>query len=229
MNSRHLIPARLIITIRQQLEGLGDDIESHFDQSDETQREVLDAIIHQRDVFTAAFQDQFIFIQSISKQTRQQIIESHEETRTEARRVAEGLAKSNQGEHDQTRQEIRSEGEWAKIRSEESNAAAQRIESTGVEILHTIKITRDANQVEHGNTQSQIAELKAALGVLSEQMTLRNQELKDILAAFNESKNTKAKQQLSQRSNAVTAAILALETMYRSLKVSEFAQDWRCR
>jgi hypothetical protein len=50
-------------------------------------------------------------------------------------------------------------------------------------------------------------------------MALRNQELNDLLAEFNKSKSKKKRQQLSERSNAVTAAIPALETMYRSLKV----------
>ncbi|OQV02262.1 hypothetical protein CLAIMM_07493 [Cladophialophora immunda] len=164
-------------------------------------------------------EDQKVLIWAISEKTTHKIEESHETTRREVQQAIAKSAASTQYEHDQTRQEIRSEGKQAEIRSQESyNATAKRIESTELEIISSIEAAGDANQVEHANTQREIAKLKGALQALSEQIESRNQELKSLLSAFNLSKSKKKREQFSEWSNAVTAALLALETMYRSLK-----------
>lgn len=211
---------------RQQLEGLGDDIETHFKDCDARHQATVDAILHQRDVFTVALQDQQVFIQAVAKDITHESKENHEITRTEVRREASKLTTLNQDEHDRTRHEIRSEEEQAAIRSQECNkAVTRRIKSTELEILDAIDATSQATQVEHRNTQEQIEELRVALRELSRQLDSRNQELKDLLIDLNRSKGKEKRKMLAERSNAVTAAIFALETMYRSLKVSQSAAD----
>lgn len=97
------------------------------------------------------------------------------------------------------------------------NKTQELIKSSEVEVVGVITV---ASQEEHGNTRSQIEELKEALRILSEQMQARDLELKELLKAVNNTRSPKKRKELGERSNAVTAALFALETMYRSLRVS---------
>lgn len=205
---------------------MGSDIESRFRNTSETQKRIIDAILQDRSVFETSLQDQSVLLQTISEEIKGEIKSSRKATCTEIRQIIADSGAVNHDEHDQTRQELRIEVEQAAIRNQESNnATAQQIESIEVEIVNVVNTTSDINQAEHIQTQSQILELKQALRELSNQMALRNQELKEVLEAFQASKSKKSKKQLFERSKVVTAAIMALETMYRSLKVSKIHVD----
>ena len=121
---------------------------------------------------------------------------------------------SNQKEHEQTRAEIRSCTEQIDA------TTSEHIVTSKVEVIEAIGVTNETNKLEHKGTQQQIAELQESLRILSQQMRDRDMELKELLVAYNRTRNKKKRQQLGERSNAVTAALLALETVYRSLQVS---------
>jgi hypothetical protein len=156
----------------------------------------------------------------VSDETKQKIKENHEVARAEIRQVISESVTSNHDEHDQTRQEIRAEGSRAAKQNREcSSVTLLQIQSTELGIVDKVNATSEINQAEHSQTQTQIAQLQQALRELSEQMAMRNQELQDVLAAFQGTKNKTTKKKLYERSKLVTVALLALETMYRNLKV----------
>lgn len=195
---------------------------SQFRNTTEAQRRVIDAILQNRDVFETTFQEQTVLIQTVSEEIKGEIESSHEAIRIEFRQIVADSEAANSNEHDRTRQEIRSEVQLAEIRFQESSSAtAQQIESTEVEIVNVINTTSEINQAEHSQTQRQIEELRQALQELTDQMASRNQELKELLETYQTTKSKKSKKQLFDRSKVLTAAIMALETMYRSLKVSK--------
>jgi hypothetical protein len=91
---------------------------------------------------------------------------------------------------------------------------------TRIEIIEAIQITEQSSEAAQQATQLEIIQLKAAIQQLSEQMKQKDAELREFLKAFRETQNQKKKKVLRERSNAVSATLLALEVMYRSLQVS---------
>ena len=127
----------------------------------------------------------------------------------------------NHNEHDEAKQKICVEEERAATWNQEfKTATAQQIETIEVEKTDVFDTILEINQAEQCQSQSLIAKLKQALLEISYQLALRNQELKEVLEAFKSWWSNMSKKQLYERSKTVTAAILALETMSRTLKVS---------
>jgi hypothetical protein len=123
--------------------------------------------------------------------------------------------------HQQTRDLIRNQGmEYQTQAQTVHNKTIEAVQSGTVEIQHTIEMEITTNKAEHANTQAQIAELRETLKILSAQINERDLEFKDLLTAFNKTKSSKKKRALGEKSNAVAAALYALETMYKSIQVS---------
>lgn len=184
-------------------------------------KDILDSIINQRDVFQTNLQAHTVEMRKLHEDTKFQIEDQHVITCLEITQVVHEADTANQAEHNLTREEMRIQAERAeKMHEMSSIKTKEQIKSTEAEVIETIEVVNQANQAEHENTRSEIAELKGALRLLSEQMKARDLELKELLSAYNRTRSTKKRQRLGERSNAVTAALLALETMYRSLQVS---------
>lgn len=129
------------------------------------------------------------------------------------------IASTNQ--HDQTRQEIAVHFRETENRSQQNlETVTRRVESTEIEVINVIHDTHESNERARAETQAQIAELQKAIEVLKGQIDERSDELRSLLVACIETKDAKKRKRLGERSNAVTAALLALETMYESLQVS---------
>jgi len=61
--------------------------------------------------------------------------------------------------------------------------------------------------------------LEQAIAQIAQDMKQRDEELKELLKALICSHNKKERKALQERSNAVTAALVALMTIYESLQV----------
>lgn len=90
---------------------------------------------------------------------------------------------------------------------------------TRIEIIEAIQITGESSEAAQQATQQEISQLKVAIQQLSDQMQQKDAELRDLLKAFSETRSQKKKKVLQEMSNTVSATLLALEVMYRSLQV----------
>ncbi|KAI0546719.1 hypothetical protein F4679DRAFT_587244 [Xylaria curta] len=209
---------QICVGTRQQLESLQTQVAS-CDDSDLRIKEILDAIVNGRDVFQSTVSDHNVLICGLHEETRRYIQQNHETTRLELRQVATHMAKINQAEHAKTRHEIQQEGKRVTASNRDSNRlVADAVDLVEVHLQDTLELSSETNSIQHEQTQSQIASVKKALRQLSEQLQARDQELRDILAALDKSTSKKKRKLLRERSKAVTAAILALQTMYRNLR-----------
>jgi molecular chaperone GrpE (heat shock protein) len=91
--------------------------------------------------------------------------------------------------------------------------------ATRIEIIEAIQIAEHSNEAAQQATQQEITQLKEAIQQLSDQMKQKDAELKVFLKDFRETRSQKKKKKLQELSNAVSATLLALEVMYRTLQV----------
>lgn len=91
---------------------------------------------------------------------------------------------------------------------------------TRLAVVETVSTSDANNREEHEATRQQVKQLEDALTVLKVEIRRRDGELKEFLATFAQTRSPAKRRKLQERSNAVSAALLALETIYRSLKVS---------
>lgn len=205
--------------VRRELETLSSNLELHSTTSTAIESRIYDSIVQQRDVFETALHDQTTLILSSFDEAKRKIEEHHEVACGEFKQISEELT-SNHVEHDQIVQEIRAEGSRSAEQSKESGRITlQQVQSSELEILDRLNSTSELNQTQHLETRVQIAQLQQAIQDLSAQMEMRTRELKEVLAKFQSTSDKTAKKQLQERSKLVTVALLALETMYRNLKV----------
>ena len=90
---------------------------------------------------------------------------------------------------------------------------------TRIEIIEVIQIAGESGEAAQQATQQEISQLKVAIQQLSDQMQQKDAELRDLLKSFHKTRSQKKKKVLQEMSNAVSATLLALEVMYRSLQV----------
>ncbi|TRX89943.1 hypothetical protein FHL15_009215 [Xylaria flabelliformis] len=190
------------------LENLQTLVESYVTYCDAPTRQIFDAIIKNRNVFDSTLSDRNVLICGLHEETRKYIQQHHETTRRELRQVAAGVAQVNQEEHAKTRKEIQQEAERVTVSNRDSNRY----------VVDAVGLSAEANSTMHEQTQSQIASVTEALRQLSEQLEARDRELRNLLTDLHKSTSNKKRKLLYERSNAVTAAILALQTMFRSLR-----------
>ncbi|KAF2744731.1 hypothetical protein M011DRAFT_460756 [Sporormia fimetaria CBS 119925] len=186
----------IVVRLRQQLTNLDTDLQSYIQSSDERTQKIIDAILNQGDIFTALLLDY-----------GSENAQLHETTRSVV-----------QEEHTRTRELIQLEGQRLGSESEERQRTTIRaVQASETMIISSIETNGEANQINHARTQSQIAELETALQVIKEQMEARDRELKQLLTALHETRNASKRRTIGEKSNAVTAALMALETMYSTL------------
>lgn len=115
------------------------------------------------------------------------------------------------------------EAQTSKIRSihvETREIIVHRQTEPQTEIIEAIQVTEQHGDTEHEATRHEIAQLKDAIEELSKQMKQKDNELQEILTEFRNTRSPKKKKKLRERGNAISAALLAFEVMYRSLMVS---------
>jgi hypothetical protein len=197
------------------------DLQMHITNSDGKSQKIFDAIINQQDLFTSLIHDHGSQNIQLHQTTRVCIQDVKTDVRADvARYEAENTVKS-QVEHGQTRDLVQLEFQRLRRNNEglhETTVTA--VQSSQTTIVSSVEMNSQINQADNARTQSQIAELKISISILTEQIKARDQELKQLLTAFSETKNAAKRKRIGERSNAVTAALLALQTMYNTLLVS---------
>jgi uncharacterized protein (DUF3084 family) len=97
------------------------------------------------------------------------------------------------------------------MHTETSETIIEQHAVTRIEIIEAIQITEQSSEAAQQATQQEIIQLKEAI-------QQKDAELREFLKAFRETRSHK-KKALQERSNVVSATLLALELMYRSLQV----------
>jgi hypothetical protein len=105
------------------------------------------------------------------------------------------------------------------MHAETSETIIEQHRVTRIEIIEAIQIIEQSSEAAQQATQQEIIQLKAAIQQLSEQIKQKDAELREFLKAFRETRSQKKKAALREGTNAVSATLLALEVMYRSLQV----------
>lgn len=192
-----------------------------FDRSDEGLAKILDAIIEQRDVFQVLFEGQATLQRQLHTETCNLMEESNERTVQGISAAVEFNSSRLLAEQGLTREFVGLELEISESNAEQRHSSAiGAIHASQEQITEAVECSREENDMAHAGTQAQIADLKQAIKMLEDQIKEHTEVLKSTLAALNNTRGTKKRKALMERSNAVTAALLALETMYRSLQAS---------
>jgi len=97
------------------------------------------------------------------------------------------------------------------VREEHATTRSEIVDEVHLANAHS----REAQEI----ARQEIAQLQQALNQLSEEMRQRDAELKGLLTDFAKTGSSKKRKILQERSNAVSATLFALETVYRSLQV----------
>ncbi|KAE8446593.1 hypothetical protein EG329_011786 [Mollisiaceae sp. DMI_Dod_QoI] len=103
------------------------------------------------------------------------------------------------------------------MHAETNDVIVDQHDSTRIEIMEAIRVTKQHTEAEHDATRQDISQLKDAIAELSNQIKQKDNELKEILTDFQNTRSQAKKKKLQERGNAASAALLALEVMYRSL------------
>jgi hypothetical protein len=185
-------------SLRSQIDTLEVSLHAHVKDSDEATKRIIDAIIKQRDIFETVSQAQGVEFLKLHQDTWVTIENQHVMTREEMKLQTERLGK---------------------IQSTGNKKTREQMTSIGEDIIGTMESMNKDIQAEHETTRSQITELKEALSQLSQQIKQRDRDLQDLLAAFNRTRSKKKRKQLKEQTDAITAALLALQTAYKSLQV----------
>lgn len=90
---------------------------------------------------------------------------------------------------------------------------AEQHGTTRLKIIEVIQVTEQNSEAVHSATQLEITNLIAAIQQLSDDIKLKDAELRDLLKAFCKTKSLKKKKKLQEQGNAISATLLALETM----------------
>ncbi|KAJ9604696.1 hypothetical protein H2200_010810 [Cladophialophora chaetospira] len=210
----------IVVDIKQQLEENRRTTASNFTKLDDQTKQILDSIISNGDIF----QDQSRHLLKSLEQSLKDVLldlkEANDATRSEFFLALKDAGNSSQRDHELTRDEIHSWNDELTSTIVTSNQVTnERIASSTVEVSTRIDLSESTNREQHESTQRQISELQEALRVLNEQIQTRNEELKGLLSDFNKTNNKKKRQHIGELSSAVTAALLALETMFQTLQL----------
>ncbi|KAM0346303.1 hypothetical protein ACHAPU_005734 [Fusarium lateritium] len=214
-----LISAR----IRQQLYALQSEIASRFTSWDLTTKEVLDAIVNNRDIFKTAVLDQTILITNLHEDTMSRIDQNKGTMILRIEDIAKQWGQASQQQHVRTRQEIQ-ENECRVIAAnmDAKHEVVRTIQSASTSQLEAIELNAEMNTEQHEQSRVAFQDIVTLLQILSAQMTANEQEVKDLRVAFEASTSQRERQIINERSNAVTAAIWAVKIKYDSFQVSAF-------
>lgn len=77
----------------------------------------------------------------------------------------------------------------------------------------------ERNRTEHMATRSEILLLRQSLGQNKLEMDQRSHELENLLLEFRKAQNARTREQIRERTKAVTTAIMSLKEVYEDLQV----------
>lgn len=96
-----------------------------------------------------------------------------------------------------------------------NDAMVAQYDMTRSMVTSGIMAAAEQDLAAHEATQQEIASLKEAIKQLAEQMRQKDAELKEFIRIFCETRNAKKRKALRERTNALSAAYLALQMVYR--------------
>ncbi|KAF2267333.1 hypothetical protein CC78DRAFT_566278 [Lojkania enalia] len=207
------------VRTRQQLCSLESHIASNLDSSNEMTKRVITAILSQESLFVTKFGEHETLLHTLIEDFKSNILDDLTLTRT---KLVDAITEADhiaQRDHMKTREAISTAqkvSEQNTLRIHKSTI--KEVQAVRVEFQDAAERRREEDLAAHEITQGQIAELNEAVQMLSAQIRDRDEELKGLLVAFHRTKNPRKMKELGERSNAVTSALLALETMHRTLK-----------
>lgn len=115
---------------------------------------------------------------------------------------------------------LQSQGDDTKRALDQASAAlAEEQAKTHVAVVNAVRVA-DNSQEEQKVILHQIFDVKKAMEQMQEQMTKKNDELKETILAHIHAHSPKKRKALKEKGNLISAALVALETVYRSLQVS---------
>jgi len=92
---------------------------------------------------------------------------------------------------------------------------------THIEVTTALKVVDFNSRAEHEATRRELEQMKHAMLQIEQDMVRRDEELKGLLLALSQAQGGKERERLQEKSNAVTAALYALVTIYQSLQVTD--------
>jgi uncharacterized protein (DUF3084 family) len=92
-------------------------------------------------------------------------------------------------------------------------------EETQTEVTKVIEGLDASSRAEHEATRRELEQMKQTMAKIEQDMARRDEELKGLLIALSQAHTERERKKLQEKSNAVTAALFALVTIYESLQV----------
>lgn len=115
---------------------------------------------------------------------------------------------------------LQSQGDDTKKALDQASAAlAEEQAKTHVAMVNAVRVA-DHNQEEQKVILHQIFDVKKAMEQMREEIRKKDDEFKDTLLAYIHAHSPKKRKALKEKGNLISAALVALETVYRSLQVS---------
>lgn len=206
-----------MLGIREQVDLVSLRQSGRFKELNERSKEILDAMIDNQNIFKLLIESQTAEIQQMHEDTNERVVELHESTRSQIIQSLENTSRKSMDEHEATRQDLQLHTyTLGRLHAETNLTVLEQQEET----RNHLQIMDQRSQNEHETTQREISQLKQALRQLREEMKKIDAGLKESLAAFNRQRSPRKRRRLQKLSNAASATLLALETLYRSIQVS---------
>jgi uncharacterized protein YtpQ (UPF0354 family) len=115
---------------------------------------------------------------------------------------------------------LQSQGDDTKKALDQASAAlAEEQTKTHVAVVNAVRVA-DNNQEEQKVILHQIFDVKKAMEQMREEFRRKDDELKETILDYIRAHNPKKRKALKEKGNLISAALVALETVYRSLQVS---------
>lgn len=115
---------------------------------------------------------------------------------------------------------LQSQGDDTKKALDQASAAlAEEQAKTHVAVVNAVHVA-DNNQEEQKVILHQIFDVKKAMEQMREEIRKKDDEFKETLLAYIHAHNPKKRKALREKGNLISAALVALETVFRSLQVS---------
>lgn len=115
---------------------------------------------------------------------------------------------------------LQSQGDDTKKALDQASAAlAEEQAKTHVAVVNAVRVA-DNNQEEQKIILHQIFDIKKAMEQMREEIRKKDDEFKETLLAYIRAHSPKKRKALKEKGNLISAALVALETVYRSLQVS---------
>jgi uncharacterized protein YtpQ (UPF0354 family) len=115
---------------------------------------------------------------------------------------------------------LQSQGDDTKKALDRASAAlAEEQAKTHVAVVNAVRVA-DNNQEEQKVILHQIFDVKKAMEQMREEIRKKDDEFKATILAYIHAHSPKKRKALKEKGHLISAALVALETVYRSLQVS---------